>query len=71
MDDNLQMIHNEITILHSLDHPNIIKYHEIFEDQRAFYISMELCKGHNLKKAMRQKVKMSEMEVSWIMEQAF
>ncbi len=31
-----------------LDHPNIIKVYEFFEDQFYLYIVMELCKGGEL-----------------------
>ena len=39
---------NEIDILSKLDHPNIIKIFEFFEDKHYFYIIMELCQGGEL-----------------------
>jgi calcium-dependent protein kinase len=38
----------EIQILKMLDHPNIIKCFEIFEDERKFYIATEYCPGGDL-----------------------
>lgn len=38
----------EINILKTLDHPNIIKLFEIFEDQHRYYLITELCKGGEL-----------------------
>ena len=38
----------EINILRSLDHPNIIRVYEYFEDQKRFYIVMEQCNGGEL-----------------------
>lgn len=38
----------EIQILKMLDHPNIIKCFEIFEDDRKFYIATEYCSGGDL-----------------------
>ena len=38
----------EINILKQLDHPNIIKLYEIFEDQNRYYLITELCKGGEL-----------------------
>ena len=38
----------EINILKKLDHPNIIKLYEIFEDNNRYYLVTELCKGGEL-----------------------
>eukprot|EP01017_Pseudomicrothorax_dubius_P003273 TRINITY_DN10426_c0_g1_i7.p1 TRINITY_DN10426_c0_g1~~TRINITY_DN10426_c0_g1_i7.p1 ORF type:complete len:428 (-),score=113.13 TRINITY_DN10426_c0_g1_i7:461-1744(-) len=39
---------NEVQILKSLDHPNIIKIFEFYQDERSFYIVTELCTGGEL-----------------------
>ena len=36
---------NEMRILRELDHPNIVKIMEYFEDEEKFYIVTELCSG--------------------------
>jgi calcium-dependent protein kinase len=41
-------IYNEIKILKSLDHPNIIKIHEFFSDAINFYIITEYCEEGDL-----------------------
>jgi len=41
-------IYNEIKILKSLDHPNIIKIHEFFSDAINFYIITEFCEEGDL-----------------------
>lgn len=38
----------EIAILKLMDHPNIIKLYETFEDRRQIYLVMELCEGKEL-----------------------
>lgn len=39
---------HEISILKKLDHPNIIKLFEVFEDKDRYYLVTELCKGGEL-----------------------
>ena len=38
----------EIEVLSLLDHPNIIKYYETYNDSKNFHIIMELCTGGDL-----------------------
>lgn len=33
----------EVSILKNLDHPNILKLYEIFEDEESYYLVTELC----------------------------
>ena len=46
--EDLPKFRNEINILSKVDHPNIIRLFEIFEDNRYISIIMELCEGGNL-----------------------
>jgi calcium-dependent protein kinase len=39
---------NEFDILSSLDHPNIIKLYDIYDDQNDLYVVTELCEGGDL-----------------------
>ena len=52
--NNWKMIQNEIEILSSLDHPNIVKIYEYFETKENFYIVMELIKGKPLFKQIKK-----------------
>ena len=45
---DLAKFKNEINILSKMDHPNIIRLYEIFEDDRYISLIMELCKGGEL-----------------------
>lgn len=38
----------EITVMKQVDHPNIVKLYETFEDARYIYLVMELCEGGEL-----------------------
>ena len=42
------MLINEISILSDLDHPNIVRMYEYFQDEKRYYIITEVCKGGEL-----------------------
>ena len=42
---NMDELRQEIDILKSLDHPNIVKVYETFEEEGRFHVVMELCNG--------------------------
>lgn len=44
----LDFIREEVAILNNLDHPNIVKYHETYEDPKFMYIVMEYISGGEL-----------------------
>mmetsp|Transcript_31900 Transcript_31900/g.69053 ORF Transcript_31900/g.69053 Transcript_31900/m.69053 type:complete len:545 (-) Transcript_31900:59-1693(-) len=44
----LDEMRNEIDILRTLDHPNIVKAYEVFETKRQIHIVMDLCSGSDL-----------------------
>jgi calcium-dependent protein kinase len=41
----IKMIKNEIAIMKLVDHPNIVKLFEFFEDDENFFIITEFCSG--------------------------
>jgi len=45
---NLDRFHQEVAIMKMMDHPNICKLFESFEDVRNLYLVMELCSGGEL-----------------------
>lgn len=45
---NIERFKQEIAIMKMMDHPNIIKLYESFEDLRNIYLVMELCSGGEL-----------------------
>ena len=45
---NRDQLRSEIDILKSLDHPNIVKLFETFEQDNVLYMIMELCTGGEL-----------------------
>jgi calcium-dependent protein kinase len=46
--DELPLLKRELEILQSVDHPNIIKLYETYEDAKYVHIVMEMCTGGNL-----------------------
>jgi len=44
----MKEFHNEINILRALDHPNIVKAHEVFECRGQMFLVLELCSGGDL-----------------------
>ena len=63
------MINNEINIMKVVDHPNIVKLYEFFEDDENFYIIQEFCSGGQLFEAILKKKTFSENEAADIMTQ--
>lgn len=45
---NLHLLRRELEIMRLLDHPNVIKYFETYEDEKYIHIVMELCTGGDL-----------------------
>ena len=41
-------LRNEIEVLRSLDHPNIVKAYEVYETRNNIYVLMEYCSGGDL-----------------------
>ena len=55
---------NEIGILTKLDHPNIVKIYEYFEDSKRFYIVQENIEGGELFYEIIKKGRFNEMDAA-------
>lgn len=66
---DIEEIHQEVSILQSLDHPNIVKYYETYEDVDFIYLVMELCPQGELIDKLVECDKISEKDAAVIMEQ--
>lgn len=68
--DEVEQLLEEISILKSLDHPNIIKYYETYENKKYIYIVMEYWPGGELFDVIARKAQkegcFSEFEASEI-----
>ncbi len=65
----LRAMHDEIDILSTLSHPNIIKLHSIYEDKATLYIVMEECKGGELFQRIVEKGQYSERDAAKVVQQ--
>ena len=60
---------SEIEILKQLDHPNILKLYEFYQDAKSYFIIIELCTGGELFDKIIEQGSISEKEASYIMKQ--
>lgn len=44
----MKSLQNEVAIMQHIDHPNIVKYFETYEESDHIYLCMELCEGGEL-----------------------
>jgi calcium-dependent protein kinase len=61
----------EISILRSLDHPNVVRIFEFFEEVKRLYIVMEFCKGGELFAEIVKRKYLTEIHAAHIMHQLF
>jgi calcium-dependent protein kinase len=61
---DLKMMLRELEILESVDHPNIIKLYETYEDSLYLHMVMELCTGGNMLERIAQTGTHSEHEAA-------
>eukprot|EP00388_Colpodella_angusta_P021871 GDKJ01055713.1.p1 GENE.GDKJ01055713.1~~GDKJ01055713.1.p1 ORF type:complete len:555 (-),score=139.23 GDKJ01055713.1:126-1718(-) len=66
---DVEMLKAEIDIMIDLDHPNVIKLIEYFEDSKNVYLVMELCKGGELFQRIIDKGSFSEAEAAYATRQ--
>ncbi|CAG9309953.1 unnamed protein product [Blepharisma stoltei] len=69
--DKQRILINELDTLKILDHPNIIRIYEFFEDSMRFYIVMENCKGGELFVEIIKRQNFNELQAAQIMCQLF
>ena len=59
----------EIDILKNLDHPNILRLYETFEDSNSIYLVTELCEGGELFDEIMARNRFEEKDAAPIMKQ--
>ncbi|CAD8151513.1 unnamed protein product [Paramecium octaurelia] len=67
----LKYIMNEITILRSLDHPNILKLYEVFKTNSTYSLVTEFIDGKNLKQLSNDCPLMQDNSILDLLKQLF
>lgn len=61
-DDVMHQIMTEVEVLKQLDHPNIVKLFEVYEDDKHWWLVMELVQGGQLFEQVYLRESTSELE---------
>ena len=70
-EENEEEIRNEIEVLKNLDHPNIMKIFEFFEDDKNMYLINEFCGGGDVAGLMDKYGVFPEFLLKYVMFQVF
>ncbi|CAE8617759.1 unnamed protein product, partial [Polarella glacialis] len=68
---NLDRFYQEIAIMKMMDHPNICKLYETFEDHRNIYLVLELCAGGELFDKIIEVGQFTEVQAAIVMQHMF
>ena len=67
--DDLTALESEVAIMQQVDHPNIVKYFETYDDKKYIYLCMELLGGGELfQKVLESGHTMKEKEAAEVYE---
>ena len=67
MKQNIDLLSSELKILMTVDHPNIIKLYEVYEDSKFIHLVMEYCSGGELFQKIFDNGAFTEHEASNLM----
>uniref|UniRef100_A0A1A9WDJ5 polo kinase n=1 Tax=Glossina brevipalpis TaxID=37001 RepID=A0A1A9WDJ5_9MUSC len=59
----------EIIIHRSLSHPNIVKFHDFFDDNYNIYVVLELCKNRSMMELFERRKTVTEYECRYYLHQ--
>jgi len=60
----LDEVWREIDVLRSLDHPNIVRLHEVYDEPKKLYIVMDYASGGELFERLVQRKRYSEADAA-------
>ena len=65
-DFEIKRFTHEIEMLKMLDHPNVIKLYEFYEDDQRYYLVTELCTGGEILDELTERESFKEPEAAEI-----
>lgn len=68
---DIYLLKREIDVLMQVDHPNVIKYYESYEDDKYIHIVMEMCTGGDLLDKVSSEGILTEDQLSPMMRKLF
>lgn len=68
-EDERQTFFNEVAVLRTLDHPNVLKLYEFYQDEKNYYLITELCSGGELFDRIINNGSFSEAQAAEYMRQ--
>lgn len=63
------LVYKDIEVLRVLDHPNIIKLYEVFQDSEDIYLVQEFCEGGELFDYIVDKSNLNERDAAQMIKQ--
>lgn len=66
INDQLHLLQRELSLLMMVNHPNIVKLYEVYEDDRYIYMVMEHCAGGELFEQLMERQRYTEAEAAKI-----
>jgi len=69
VEDDIELLEQELNIMLSVDHPNIVKFYEAFLDHKYVHLVMELCRGGELFQELVAVERFSEHKAKRIIKQ--
>mmetsp|Transcript_25839 Transcript_25839/g.25117 ORF Transcript_25839/g.25117 Transcript_25839/m.25117 type:complete len:195 (-) Transcript_25839:736-1320(-) len=69
--DEIKQIYEEVKVLQTLDHPNIVKYYETYEDTKFMFLVMEHCPNGELFDKITDGEHFTEKDAADMMEKLF
>ena len=67
IESRIDLLERELELLIAVNHPNIIKFYEVYEDPQYIHLVMELCTGGELFDQLISKGRYTEAEAAKIM----
>jgi len=66
---SMERLRREIDMMRAMDHPNVVKLYETFEDKRAIHLVLELCAGGHLLDSIIELGCFAESQAAMCMQQ--